>query len=192
MILLTVSVKAQVTNISHLGSISDWCGWNSFTFSPLSIVHAGHYPINFYTDSLQRVTIMPTTGNMGIDIAKPQSLLHINDAIGGSMLQMTNIATGNGSPDVGFKIGLTSTTAKINQQENADLLFYTGSVNGGLNSTRMDITGGPFPTQGYIAIGPNFTTPKSLLHLNDTDFVYTQWTNRSTGSNVTDGFKIGL
>ena len=204
LILTTILLTVIFCNIKNANSQStsangfntpntptDYLGWAVGVSRPLMINNKDVYPIKFYTNNNFRGTF-DSLGHFGVGIAKPQSLLHINDGIGGSMLQLTNIATGNGSADVGFKLGLIGQTVHVNQQENSDMIFETGSINGVLNSTRMDITGVPGLTQGYIAIGPNFTTPKSLLHLNDTGFVYTQWTNTNTGANDIDGFKLGF
>jgi len=71
----------------------------------------------------------------------------------------------------------------------ASLHFQT-QYNYGGPITRMIITDGGW---GYVGIGPGFTAPQSLLHLNGTTApVYLQISNYSIGSTAANGFKIGI
>lgn len=50
-----------------------------------------------------------------------------------------------------------------------------------------------FGTSGFVGIGPNFTNPQSLLHVNSTSIQsFSQFTNATTGSGAGDGLKVGV
>ncbi len=60
--------------------------------------------------------------------------------------------------------------------------------------SRMFMQNNTGATAGFIGIGPSFTAPQSLLHLNlpTNNEVCSQYTNLSTGSAFGDGLKVGV
>lgn len=159
------NASSQSSSISHAGLAGQWCGWNAGTNFSLDIEHRGNgvnQPINFLTNSIQRMTITngtgPTAGFVGIgnNFSTPTELLHIHDG-SNSYLHVTNSTTGPGVAN-GVKFGLLagSPFAIIAQMENSRLQFAT---NGATNAqTRMTID-----NIGRVAIGTNFLTPTFQL-----------------------------
>jgi len=130
--------------------------------------------ILFNTHNITRVIIKdglsPLSGGfvgMGNNFYDPKSQLHINDGAFPTYLQITNAGTNPLATD-GFKIGVeTNGTAVLNQQEDADMLFYTGAIPN--NNIRMTINGETGAMQGFVGIGDNFTNPNNLLDVNGGD-----------------------
>jgi len=130
-------------------------------------------------------------GNVGIgprfsNANQPQSALHINRELDSSAwLQITNEnITGHWKAD-GFRIGIIGTTGdvRLNQQENQDMLFYTGA--GVSNISRMIIKGTSTTNQGFVGIGSNFTDPQNTLEINSPALNATA-TGGSSGLRFTD------
>ncbi|MEO5673142.1 MAG: tail fiber domain-containing protein [Chitinophagales bacterium] len=83
----------------------------------------------------------------------------------------------------------TSHQFDIKNENNQPINFYTNTGAGNFTPLRMTITGG-----GNVGIG-NFTAPNYLLHIHNTSTnsnVFAQFTNGTTGSGSTNGFRIGL
>ncbi len=61
--LFLVPLQAQVTQLGNFpGTLlpPDYVGWNGSTTIPLEVRHNGNQPIEFWTDSIQRVELNPT------------------------------------------------------------------------------------------------------------------------------------
>jgi hypothetical protein len=69
---------AQVSVLGNAGAAGNYCGWNAAQAFPVDVAHKGNYPINFQTNAIQRMTIMNTTGFVGINIAAPNQLLTVD------------------------------------------------------------------------------------------------------------------
>jgi len=116
--------------------------------------------MNFYTDSIQRMTIYGLTGYVGIGTAVPYNLQHLHRAGANSLYtQYTNTTTGNTSGSAGFRIGIDANGNAILFNKDADSLngnmnFYTDSIQ------RMTIYG----LTGYVGIGT--AAPQEKLEVN--------------------------
>jgi len=131
-------------------------------------------PIRFGTNGFDRMFIAdggggPGTGFVGIGNSffslanPPRSRLHLHQ-IGANFIytQWTNSSTGAATNNDGLRIGITNTgIAEIRQQEDLNLIFYTGLT----TTSRMCIVG-LTTNQGFVGIGTNFLTPNQLLTLN--------------------------
>lgn len=90
-------VQGQATVLGNGGGLGDYAGWDGGTPIPLDIRHNGNEPIDFYTDSIQRMRLAPTltgqnwgwystgtlnfSGHLGIGFPTPQqplTYLHLN------------------------------------------------------------------------------------------------------------------
>ena len=71
--ILKTNVTAQVTTLGNgfPGVPTDYAGWDATRLFPLTVAHKGDFPINFQTNGTQRMTIMNTTGYVGIRTASP-------------------------------------------------------------------------------------------------------------------------
>jgi len=104
---------------------------------------------------------------VGIGTQNAQSKLHLFHPAGNVFSQTTNNTTGVTSTD-GFLVGIAADgTAELIQQENMDLVIYTGDLTD--NHSRMIIKGESGTTQGFVAIGRNFNGPVSLLSIDGTN-----------------------
>jgi hypothetical protein len=65
MIQCEISVKGQVSTGFNFGVFTDYVGWNAGQNFPLEIRHNGNQPINFFTNTTRRATIL-ANGNFGI------------------------------------------------------------------------------------------------------------------------------
>lgn len=116
---------------------------------------------------------------LGVGTVSPQHKMHLHDrnplfSIPPSMnpnpvrMAFTNEAqiggTGNTATD-GFLVGIAANgTAELKQQENRDMLMFTGD--GSNNYSRVVIKGEAGTNQGFVGIGPDFSDPLSVLHIN--------------------------
>lgn len=77
---LQTNVKAQVSSLGNgfPGGAADYVGWNATRLFPVTVAHKGNFPINFQTNGVQRMTIMNTTGFVGIGAAAPSQRLEID------------------------------------------------------------------------------------------------------------------
>jgi hypothetical protein len=57
---------------------------------------------------------------------------------------------------------------------------------------RIFVNGGSAITGGFVGIGPNFSAPTNLLHLNAARNSFSQFTNGTTGATGTDGLLVGV
>jgi hypothetical protein len=57
---------------------------------------------------------------------------------------------------------------------------------------RMTIRNGLGVAGGFVGIGPNFSAPTNLLHLNAARNSFSQFTNGTTGATGTDGLLVGV
>ena len=92
-LLFTVGVvKAQVSTPFNFGFPANYVGWNAAQAFPLTIAHKGNQPLNFQTNGTQRMTILNTTGFVGIGggFLNP---LHLVDVRNGNI----NIGQGTGA-----------------------------------------------------------------------------------------------
>ena len=107
--------------------------------------------------------------------------------------------TGAGNGTQTFSITTLANTGGINITtfQNQPMDFLTNNV------LRMHINANFSPsTQGFVAIGNNFSTPQSRVHINEMDPIipvnggtacYAQWTVTATGNTTAnDGLRIGL
>jgi hypothetical protein len=128
------------------------------------------------------VNSCPARVRVGIGVANPQNMLHIDGGTAQAALaQFTaNATTGQTSGD-GFAVGIDSVgTAFVQQRENAPIAFYTN------NALTMALT-----ADGRLGIGT--ATPQQALHIDrTTDKSHAQFTNNATGHTATDGFIVGL
>lgn len=156
----SVNTTAQVSVPANAGIPANYVGWNALQAFPLTIAHKGNFPMNFQTNGVQRMTIMNTTGFVGIGqgFSAPQSLLHVNDGLG-AFLQLTDAATGAGAGN-GLRVGVLFQNAYVAQQQSAELFFSTA----GLASIRMTIRGTTGATQGFV--GVNTTNPQNTFEIN--------------------------
>jgi len=74
-------IKAQVSVLGNAGVATDYDGWNATRLFPLTVAHKGDFPINFQTNGTQRMTIMNTTGYVGIGLPAPLYPLDVQDNI---------------------------------------------------------------------------------------------------------------
>jgi len=113
-----------------------------------------------YTSSAPDMFAIPT-GNIGIGIQSPQSLLHLNQQ-GDTALytQFTNGSTDSSVTD-GFLIGINEDgVAQLNQQEDTLIDIFTNNIR------RMRIWH-TTDDNARVGIGPNLTEPLTYLHLGD-------------------------
>jgi len=169
-----------------------------------SIRFLNNHALNILTNDIKRMYIADggNTANdgyigIGNNFTLPKSRLHLHQNGNNPIYtQWTNDVTGSATVNDGLRIGITGTgEAELRQQENADMLFYTGDAQSGfLNNIRMIIKGQAGTTNGFVGVGPGFNDPQSLLHLNQSgeDPCYIQWTNGITNNSLTDGFRIGI
>ncbi|HXH19674.1 MAG TPA: hypothetical protein VNJ07_11395, partial [Chitinophagales bacterium] len=82
------NVYAQVSTPANIPSTTlDYVGWNVLQTLPLNIKHEAALPINFYTNAglqtflNQRMTILGSTGHVGIGTAAPKERLEVNGSI---------------------------------------------------------------------------------------------------------------
>ncbi len=164
---LKTNVLAQVSSLGNgfPGAATDYCGWNATRLFPLTVAHKGNFPINFQTNGTQRMTIMNTTGFVGIGVTAPTELLHINDGAN-SYLHVTN-GTGSTATD-GLKVGMLVNTPHAivaNQQLNPTIGRLQFAVGGATNAqTRMTID-----AQGEVGIGLAHISPNDLLDVSGGD-----------------------
>jgi hypothetical protein len=160
--------SAQTSFVGHNGTnaVTDWLGWNAGSTIPLNIRTDGAFPINLFTNNIQRMTMVgagPTAGYIGLgnNFLLPQSRLHLNEPFATAVYaQWTNTSTGTGSFN-GLRIGINNAgVAEVRQQQNSPLEFFQGNIE------RMRIfqgTQGPRVAIGYQN-GP-ITLAGALLHL---------------------------
>jgi hypothetical protein len=117
---------------------------------------------------------------VGIGIDAPQHSLHINDSqvvVASRPVNMafTGYGSGQGTGTTakdGFQIGIQGGggVAELKQQENKDMIFYTGNNNSSsgtvLNAERMRIVGTTGASQGNIGINTSTPDASALLHIN--------------------------
>ena len=149
-LLLGTTIHAQVSTVGNKSPIfppNPFLGWGGAgPGGPKTLEIRNNYnlPIEFYTNSTQRMHINPDFSptnqgfiGMGNSFSAPQSRLHINEmdpvppVNGGTACyaQWTNTATGNATANDGLRIGLTGAgIAEIRQQENLPLLVYTNNT----------------------------------------------------------------
>ena len=77
------NIEAQVTIVGNgaPGVPTDYAGWDATRLFPLTVAHKGDFPINFQTNGTQRMTIMNTTGYVGIGLPAPLYPLDVQDNI---------------------------------------------------------------------------------------------------------------
>ncbi|PLW94358.1 MAG: hypothetical protein C0592_03115 [Marinilabiliales bacterium] len=97
--------------------------------------------------------------NVGIsdNVFTPQSLLHLQDAAGGNMFQVSSSTAAN----TGFQINLSGSDFSLINRETGYLSFYTSNIE------RMRILSG-----GNVGIGT--TTPLEILHVQGSGTIATQ------------------
>ena len=96
--------------------------------------------IKFGTANGERLRIT-SDGKLGLGVATPQAVMHIEGGSNGNLLQLSNTNTGATAGD-GFVIGINSLLTYVYNRENKDLTFGTN------NSERLRIT-----STGKIGIG---------------------------------------
>ncbi|MBP6312533.1 MAG: hypothetical protein KA408_09715 [Flavobacteriales bacterium] len=57
---LSLDVQGQASVPGNLGGPTNYSGWNSATTIPLEVRHNGNYPIQWFTDSIQRMQLWNT------------------------------------------------------------------------------------------------------------------------------------
>lgn len=75
--------QGQVSVPGHLGGPGDHLGWNAFTPQALEVRHDGNWPIQWYTDAIQRMMLNPTvsTGINGFAAAPRDGFLLLSCCI---------------------------------------------------------------------------------------------------------------
>lgn len=122
----------------------------------------------------------------GSDITPQRTLvLYESGAANDAYIQFLNDATGISAGN-GFIVGVANDEdAQIRNQHNSDLDFYT-------NATFR----GKIAASGSWLISPDGTdiTPSRdlVLYKSGSGATYTQWCNSTTGTDSTDGFRIGI
>lgn len=150
-----------------LGGINEFTGSDNIQSTAGKINFGGTPMFNFSNIKL------------GVGTVSPQHKMHLHDrnplfSIPPSMnpnpvrMAFTNEAqiggTGNTATD-GFWVGIAANgTAELKQQENRDILMFTGD--GSNNHSRVVIKGETGTNQGFVGIGPDFSDPLSVLHIN--------------------------
>ncbi len=86
---LMVNIKAQISSVGNgaPGAAADYCGWNATRLFPVRVEHKGNFPINFWTNGVQRMTILgglpggATTGFVGVgnNFTTPLNLVDVRD-----------------------------------------------------------------------------------------------------------------
>ncbi|MFY9310306.1 MAG: hypothetical protein WAQ28_14765, partial [Bacteroidia bacterium] len=148
-----------------------------------------------------KMILLNTNGFLGLGTTSPVSLFHIDGSSNTGEVFRTTSSTnvvsawrmlkGTGGTAEKFAIYVPSGSNNAILQVTQDgghILFNTGGP-GASPITRMIITDGNL---GYVGVGTNFTTPQSLLHINDGTGAYVQLTGSATGSTAGDGFKVGI
>jgi hypothetical protein len=112
-LLLAILQKLCVLGqVSHTGNApiggNEFVGWNGTATKPMDIRNNATYAIDFYTDSLFRVTIDSLNGFIGAGLRLPQNQIHQHnsDATGNTYHQFTTGNT-NSNANNGLRIGLT-------------------------------------------------------------------------------------
>ena len=140
-VMMNFNSYSQVSVLGNAGAAGNYVGWNAAQLFPVTVSHKGNFPINFQTNGTQRMTIMNTTGFVGIGagFTAPKSYLHIDDnGIFGRMFQVTNVATGINVDD-GFLIRTVVQGIIFNHQESGIWAFSAGNSPSGNNAIRMAI-----------------------------------------------------
>jgi hypothetical protein len=129
MIILPLSNYAQVSTPFNNGFLGNYVGWNSLQTFPLEIRHnATGQPITFFTSNgtpTERMRLTPT-GELGLDITAPVSLLHLNSATATAIHgRFTNSSTGASATD-GTIFGIeTNGEFRLTQFENRNIDFWS-------------------------------------------------------------------
>jgi hypothetical protein len=152
---------------NYIGTVEDFKLSLKATRGTTSEIKIGNENLEFFTNSLQRLTIN-TSGNVGIGTTSPSAKLDVNQTSAGAIVD--NITVQNSSNTTATEAGIffapTTATGNIRGaritgiQEDGNnaigLKFYTGL--GATISERMRITSG-----GNVGIGT--TSPAEILHL---------------------------
>jgi trimeric autotransporter adhesin len=176
---------------SNLGGVAThYIGWDAASTIPLSLEHRGNFPINFQTNGVQRMTIMNTTGFVGINIVAPNQLLtvdagniNINTTSNGYMIGNTmTLWRGSAGSGTNIFVGANTGTANTTGVSNT----FIGNNAGASNTTATDNT-----FIGYNA-GTNTVTGGALT-ARDNVFVGSMagQANTSGRQNVFVGFRAG-
>lgn len=105
---------------------------------------------NTLTDS----TVIETATGVGVEIATPQSKLHVHEASASdNFVQVTNTITGSGSSSAGTRMGVTSDGTAVFGSMSAST--ETALYSAGLERLRID-------DSGYIGIGTSPTVPVDI------------------------------
>ncbi len=161
---------------------ADYIGWTSGTNAPLDIKNEDSQPLKFYTNSGAGTynnlrMIVAAAGNVGINLTAPSNLLHVD----AGKFQITNGGTTSTTATDGFLINQNGSNVELNQQENANMNFFTNGTQ------RATITSGG-------NVGVNLTTPQNLLHVDGSgNASFSQFSNTATGNgSATTGFQVGV
>jgi hypothetical protein len=192
-LLLGTTVNAQISQVGNgaPGAAADYVGWNATRPFALTVSHKGNFPINFETNSINRMTITPT-GLVGIGQITPLSLLHINsngNTINGELFRTTGpsnqtnawrmfTGAGNGIERFGIFVPTNSNNAILRTNVSdasspGNVLIRTG---GDLNRLKLNGSySAAFPQYGIgaynIAMGVN-TSGYMLLSSNPASALY--------------------
>jgi hypothetical protein len=83
------------------GVATDYVGWNATRLFPVTVAHKGNFPVNFETNGIQRMTILNTSGFVGIgnsgSALNPLWQLDVNDNANLNIAYLTN-------PGFGYRI----------------------------------------------------------------------------------------
>ena len=77
LVLSASQAQGQATILGHSGGTGDHLGWNALTPQALEVRHDGNWPIQWYTDAIQRMMLNPTvsTGINGFAAAPRNGFL---------------------------------------------------------------------------------------------------------------------
>jgi hypothetical protein len=151
------TVNAQVTtptNVSPVGGTPfvGWSGAGPGGPRDLDVRNNYNRPVNFFTNGVQRMTIVGNTGWVGIGITTPTSVLHINKTNTGEMIR-TN---GSWSLENRWRL-FTTNTSTVEQFR----LYVPDSTSDVFLQARQGIGNLSFNTAG----GSNTNFPDSKLRI---------------------------
>ncbi len=173
----------QVSVLGNSGSAGNYIGWAIGNTFPLEIRHNANQPINFFTNSTQRMTILGSNGYVGIGITTPTSVLHINKTNTGEMFRTNGswslenrwrLFTTNTSTVEQFRLYVLDSTSDVflqAQQATGNLSFNTaGGSSTNFPDTKLRIF--PDDMDRMVAFeNPNLTSNTTFVPAYNAKFI---------------------